>query len=54
VIPRERFFEYVQEFVQLTVAFEQAAGLSDLEVREFASMALPLTEQQGSNEQGLP
>ena len=37
------FIAFVQNFVHLSWDFEQAAGLSDEEVADFASRALPLT-----------
>ena len=40
---RERFVDHVQKFVQLSLEFEQAIGLSHEEVAKFASMAVPPT-----------
>jgi hypothetical protein len=44
-IPRARFLDLVQQFLQLCLDFEQAVGLTDKEVRDFAAMAMPLAEQ---------
>ena len=41
------FIDHVQNFVQLSLDFEQAVGLSDKEVRDFAAMAVPLAPQDG-------
>jgi hypothetical protein len=41
ISPNE-FIEHVQGFVRLSFEFEQAVGLSDREVHEFAAMAVPL------------
>jgi hypothetical protein len=39
------FIAHVREFTQLSLAFEQAAGLSDKEVRVFGAMAMPENEK---------
>jgi hypothetical protein len=43
----EQFIKHVQNFVQLSFDFEQAAGLSDREVRAFAARAIPLATPDG-------
>ena len=40
-LTRAEFLTHVVEFAQLSLEFEQATGLTDKEVRVFASMALP-------------
>jgi hypothetical protein len=40
-LTRAEFLTHVAEFAQLSLRFEQATGLTDKEVRVFASMALP-------------
>jgi hypothetical protein len=40
-LARGEFLTHVAEFGQLSINFEQATGLTDKEVRDFASMALP-------------
>jgi hypothetical protein len=42
----EQFLVHVQNFIQLSQAFEQATGLSDEEVRNFAAAAIPLAATQ--------
>jgi hypothetical protein len=39
---REQFEKHVSEFVQLSLDFERALGLSDKEVRDFGAAALPV------------
>jgi len=46
VIPRQDFFNHVQNFVQLSFDFEQAVELTPREVADFASMAIPLAAQK--------
>jgi hypothetical protein len=41
----DEFIEHVQSFVQLSVDFQQAIGLSDEQVAEFAAFALPLSTE---------
>jgi hypothetical protein len=53
-IPRSKFIEYVREFVRTVSDFERAANLPDNAIREFASMALPLTEEKAPSDQRLP
>jgi hypothetical protein len=38
---RDEFLTHVAKFARLSLKFEQAIGLTDKEVRVFASMALP-------------
>jgi hypothetical protein len=40
-LARDEFLTHVAKFAQLSVNFERATGLTDKEVRDFASMALP-------------
>jgi hypothetical protein len=42
-IPRACFLDHVRQFLQLCLDLEQAVGLTDKEVRDFAAMAI--TEQ---------
>jgi hypothetical protein len=39
------FITHVHEFTQLSLAFEQAAGLSDKEVRSFGAVLMPEKEK---------
>jgi hypothetical protein len=42
---RQEFFDHVQNFVDLSVDFQQALGLSNDQVAEFAAFALPLSTE---------
>ena len=44
---RDNFLTHVGNFERLCLDFEQAAGLSDQEMRDFAAMAVPLALQDG-------